>query len=314
MHFLFFRALVVSCILLVGGRLAAAGEGMEALYELSLDASRKITRSGTLGEPLSWVVVQNGTIVLERIAADELSYTYYNNRAGNEYFVYLHKWGGTHYVRVSNIVGYRFGLESNAPIITSPRSAVAIVNQPFRYEIQATGAATQFSATNLPAGLALDENGVISGTPTATGHHEVALTAAAGLDVGTAGLTLSVVSGVNDGGLTNRHTLVLDSRYMVTWNKNAASTNLSMVVKANGVVVLDRNVLGSTSDSYFQNFAGRVYSIHLESAIDGAYHRVSNVVSYQPARRGKYRCTAACRLGITHDVRHAHLTAFYPAL
>lgn len=282
MHFLFLRALVMSCILLVGVRLAAADVPMEELYEVSLDASRKITRSGVIGERLAWVVVQNGTIVLERNAENELSYTYYDNRVGNEYFVYLHKWGGTHYVRVSNIVGYRFGLESNAPIITSARSMVAIVNQPFRYQIEATGGANQFSAANLPAGLTLDEDGVISGTPTATGHHEVALTAAAGYDAGTAGLTLSVVSGINDGGFTDRHTLVLDSLHTVTWNENPASTHLNMVVKANGVVVLQRNVLGSTSDRYYMNTSGRVYSIHLESLINGAYRRVSNVVYYQP--------------------------------
>ena len=284
MRFPLFRVLLAIWLVSAACQLSASDALTTEAYQVTLDASRKIMRSGVLGEKLTWVIVQNGMIVLERNAANELSYTYYDNRIGNEYFVYLHKWGGTHYVRVSNIVGYRFGLESNAPLITSARSAVAIVNQPFRYEIQATGDVNQFTAANLPAGLVLDENGVISGIPTAVGNHEVVLTATAGLDVGTAGLTLSVASGVNDGGFTSRHTLVLDSTYEVTWNEDPANTDLTMIVKQNDVVVLGRNVLASTTDSYFYNTPGRVYTIHLESAINGVYRRVSNTVLYEPGK------------------------------
>lgn len=251
-------------------------------YQVWLDSDYKINRSGSLGDALTWVIMQDGELVLGRNAANELAYTYYNNQAGHEYFAYLEKWGGSHYVRASNIVGYRFGLVSDAPIVTSARAAVAALNVPFRYVIEATGNASQFTASNLPPGFTLDEQGVISGTPTQTGHRVVALTAASGQNVGTAGLALSVVTGVNDGGLTNRYTLVLDSSYQVTWNPNPAETDLTMVVKRDGATVLGRNVLGETHDGYYDNRAGSVYSIHFESVVGGSYQRVSNIVYYQP--------------------------------
>lgn len=282
MRFPLWRLLVTGFLFLVSFRLAAA-EGVRAdEYQVWLDADYKINRSGSLGDALTWVIVQDGEIVLGRNAANELAYTYFNNQTGHEYFAYLQKWGGSYYVRASNIVGYRFGLVSDAPIVTSARAAVALLNVPFRYVIEATGNASKFTAANLPPGLALDEQGVISGTPTQAGHRVVALTAASGQNVGTAGLALSVVSGVNDGGQTNRYTLVLDSSYKVTWNPNPAETNLTMVVKRDGAVVLGRNVLGETHDGYFDNRTGSVYSIHFESVVGAAYQRVSNIVYYQP--------------------------------
>lgn len=276
------RVLVTLFVFFFSFRWSAA-EGTRAdEYQVWLDANQKISRSGSLGESLTWVIVQNGEIVLERNAANELDYTYFNNLTGKEYLAYLHKWGGTHYVRVSNIVGYRFGLVSDAPIVTSQHSAVALINTPFRYVITATGNASQFTAANLPPGLTLNDQGVISGTPTQLGHHVVAISASSGQNVGTASLALSVVSGVNDGGLTNRYTLVPDSTYAVTWNPNPSETNLTMVVKRDGAVVLGRNVLGKSRDGYFNNLPGYVYSIHFETVVGVSYQRVSNIVYYQP--------------------------------
>lgn len=282
MHYLVSRVLLLGCVFL-GCFQWASGEGVRAdEYRVWLDADQNIHRSGSLGESLTWVIVQNGEIVLERNAANELAYTYYNNLTGREYFAYLQKWGGSHYVRVSNIVGYRFGLASDAPIVTSPRAAVALINTPFRYVIAATGDASRFTAANLPTGLSLDDQGIISGTPTQLGHSVVSITAASGQNLGTAALALTVVSGVNEGGLTNRYTLVLDSAYAVTWNPNLSETSLSLVVKRDGAIVLGRNVLGQSRDRYFNNLGGSVYSIHLESVINSSYARVSNIVYYQP--------------------------------
>lgn len=279
----------ISCLILsfcfaLASTASAASPGPRAEnYKLWLGPDQKINRSGVLNESLTWVIVQDGEIVLERLASNELSYTYYNNVSGHEYFAYLQQWGGNYYVRVSNIVGYRYGLVSDAPIITSQRVAVAVVNQPFRYVISATGEGNVFTASNLPPGLALDDQGVISGTPTRVDSSAITLTAANGQNVGTAGLTLNVVSGINDGGLTNRHTLVLESNYSVTWNEDPANTNLTLVIKSDGAQVLGRNVLGKSHDrGYFYNSSYSVYTLHLESFTASGYTRVSNIVAYQP--------------------------------
>jgi len=265
--------------LVVGSVSGHAAERPRAdAYQLWLGSDYKLNRSGNLGDSLTWVIMRDGEEVLGRLATNELSYTYYDNAAGSEYFAYLEQWGGQYYVRVSNIVGYRPGVTSDAPIVTSTRAAVAVLGQPFHYVITATGEDLRYTTSALPPGLSLDDQGVISGTPTALGQYTVTLGAASGANTGTAALALSVVSGRNEGGLTDRYTLVLDSSYKVTWNARSDATDLTMVVKRNGAVVLGRNVLGSTRDGYYYNFAGFNFSIHLESL--GA--RVSNIVYYSP--------------------------------
>ncbi|MBI2513889.1 MAG: immunoglobulin domain-containing protein [Opitutae bacterium] len=65
-----------------------------------------------------------------------------------------------------------------APVITSPLSANAVANAPFRYQIGTNQTLAQFGATGLPNGLSLNQTtGVIEGTPTQTGTFNVALTA-----------------------------------------------------------------------------------------------------------------------------------------
>src|SRR2546430_6114033 len=64
------------------------------------------------------------------------------------------------------------------PVITSAGTATGQVGVAFSYQITATNSPTSFSATGLPAGLALNATtGLITGTPTSAGASTVTLSA-----------------------------------------------------------------------------------------------------------------------------------------
>lgn len=71
------------------------------------------------------------------------------------------------------------------PEITSPLNVSAQLGQPFSYQISATNDPFEFSATNLPLGLAVNTTtGIIDGTP---------------LEMGSFGVTISATNGAGDG-------------------------------------------------------------------------------------------------------------------
>ncbi|MCK5790936.1 MAG: hypothetical protein KAH34_08840 [Ketobacter sp.] len=74
-------------------------------YTLNLGPDYQLTRSGNLGEPLTWVIVKDGNMALQRSADNELSFTYFSN-TGSYIEAYLHKAVGGYYQRVSNVVRY----------------------------------------------------------------------------------------------------------------------------------------------------------------------------------------------------------------
>jgi len=86
------------------------------------------------------------------------------------------------------------------PVITSPTTAQGGLEKTFNYQIQATYEPSQFGAAlvgsgGLPPGLSFSTStGLISGTPSATGTFNLALSATNPSGSGTAGLTLVVVT------------------------------------------------------------------------------------------------------------------------
>ena len=83
--------------------------------------------------------------------------------------------------------------DSTVPMIRSPLSATATVDQFYVYQIIATDSPTSYDATNLPLGLSRDPVlGFISGTPTEAGTSQVTLSATNANGTGTATLTLTV--------------------------------------------------------------------------------------------------------------------------
>jgi PKD repeat protein len=87
---------------------------------------------------------------------------------------------------------------ATAPIITSSTTAPATAGTPFvTYVIAATGLPTSFTATGLPAGLALNSvTGAITGTPTTAGTSVATISATNALGTGTATLTITVAAAV----------------------------------------------------------------------------------------------------------------------
>ena len=83
---------------------------------------------------------------------------------------------------------------SNAPAtITSALAAFGFVGQPFSFAVTAANSPTNFTATNLPPGLALTAtNGLISGVPTLAGEWQMPLTASNAVGVGASVLDITI--------------------------------------------------------------------------------------------------------------------------
>ena len=76
---------------------------------------------------------------------------------------------------------------------TGPATATGFVGQPFTYQISTSSPATSYSATGLPAGLAVaPTTGLISGTPTTAGISVITLSFSSGTNSGTASLSLTI--------------------------------------------------------------------------------------------------------------------------
>ncbi len=79
------------------------------------------------------------------------------------------------------------------PVIISPLSAAGTIGTVLSYTIAATGLPTGYSASPLPAGLAVNSGtGVISGSPTAAGATVVTIGATNGTGTGTASVAFTV--------------------------------------------------------------------------------------------------------------------------
>jgi len=82
----------------------------------------------------------------------------------------------------------------SVPVITSPASAVATNGRTFSYKITASGSPTSFAASNRPAWLgAPNAQGIMTGTPTATGSANLTLYASNSAGRGHAPLALNIV-------------------------------------------------------------------------------------------------------------------------
>lgn len=83
--------------------------GLSDQHQLTIDTNRQITRSGTLGESVTWVIEEGCNVVLKRYAGNELAYTHYRFDPNKPYRVWLDRFVDGYYQRVSNVVRYGQG-------------------------------------------------------------------------------------------------------------------------------------------------------------------------------------------------------------
>lgn len=106
----------------VGGELVQVSDaeyfspGLTDLYQLTIADNRQITRSGSFNEPLTWVIEEEGNIVLERNAANELTYTHNPFDPSKRYRVWLTRFENGYYQRVSNVIRYGRAAEEYLPL------------------------------------------------------------------------------------------------------------------------------------------------------------------------------------------------------
>jgi hypothetical protein len=87
-----------------------------------------------------------------------------------------------------------------APVITSPATAKATVDQLFVYQITAANGPTSYTATPVPQGITFDGvRGILGGTPTNAGTTQIQLTASNSFGTGMRTLTLTVQPTSNSG-------------------------------------------------------------------------------------------------------------------
>lgn len=77
----------------------------------------------------------------------------------------------------SRTLSIQIAAAGEAPTIISGTSASGTINIAFSHQVVASGNPTIFNATGLPPGLSIDNSGLISGTPTATGTTTAQITA-----------------------------------------------------------------------------------------------------------------------------------------
>jgi Bacterial Ig domain len=78
------------------------------------------------------------------------------------------------------------------PVITIPALLTAPVGKAYSYQVQASNSPTSYVSTGLPAGLTMDANGNITGTPTTSGVYPVSVTVTNPGGQATANFTISV--------------------------------------------------------------------------------------------------------------------------
>jgi hypothetical protein len=170
------------------------------------------------------------------------------------------------------------GWAADPPVITSALAAAGTSQVALTYQITATNAPTSFAATGLPAGLAINTTtGAISGTPTADGISNVAISATGAGGTGSATLVLTI-----------------HAKPVITSWKNLSvriSSPMSYQITANGATIASYSVTGSLPAGLSFNAATAVISG--TPTVSGVYN-----ITIGASNPAGYRTTATLGLAI----------------
>ncbi len=243
--------------------------GITDRFELTLGNDFELQRSGMLGDSVQWVIEKDGEIVLQRNAANELSYTYFNNTPGSSFRVWLQQFIGGEYRIVSNTVEYEVG--QNQFSLTVDQQFMLTRNGQL-------GDAVQW---------VIEQDGVIvlqrnaaseltytyfNNTPGSS--YRVWLQKFIG---GAYQVVSNVVS--YDVPASFPYTLSLGPGYQVN-RSGSLGDPVTWVIVKNGNVVLQRNASNELSYTYYSNTSGSTIQVYLQQFIGGYYQPVSNTVQY----------------------------------
>jgi hypothetical protein len=241
-------------------------------HKVTLGSNYLLTRSGTIGESISWVIEKDGEVVLTRGASTELSYTYSSNTAGSSFRIWLEDAIiGIGYVRISNILYYSI--------------------KPSTYNLFATiiGAGTVSSDSTNSCGFnCWRYTAGKSATLTATPDSNSTFSRWDGNGCTATGLTTATVTmntsttciAVFNDNTTPTHTITLNSADYQIYRNGSLGENLLWVVEKDGIIVQESNAANELSFIYSTNTAGSRFRVWLNKFNGTSYVRSSNVILY----------------------------------
>lgn len=238
-------------------------------FALSLSPGYKINRSGALGNAVTWVIEMDGNIVLQRYAANELSYTYYRNWAGTKFRVWLKKYINGQYRVVSNIVEYQPN-QSAFNLTLDQKYKLTRNGQPgdqVRWIVEQNGLIIE----NRDASNEMSYT-FVNSQPGA--HYQMWLQKS----VNGSYQTVSNVIAYDEPAAYDVD-LALGPDYELSRSGNLGD-DLTWVIIKNGTHALSRGAYNELSYTYFGNSTDSYIEAYLEQWGNGYYQRVSNVVRY----------------------------------
>jgi len=250
---------------------AATTPPVADLYTLNIENDYTLTRTGNLGDSVTWVIEKDGAIVLRRSAASEMTFRYWANTSGSNFRAWVER--GTANI-VSNTIEYTPG--------QTVRTHELKVAAGYGYEIQRGGVLGE------PLNWVIEKDGVVMLTRDAS--NELNYTYPDNTDgsyfrvwleqnVNGTDVVVSNVVYYVPGIPIYDFNLTLNKAYDVI-RTGALGDPLIWVIEKDGVIVLQRNASNELRYNYFGNTAGANIRVWLKQFINGQYVVVSNTIQY----------------------------------
>lgn len=241
-------------------------------YQLSVGTDDQLSRSGTIGEQLNWVIEEDGQLVIERGASAELSYTYPDNHTGSRYRAWLTQYVDGAYTRVSNYVEYEPDGNLVYELTTDPNYMVVRngnIGEAVLYHIEKDGSTLEYRS-------ATDNLHWIDYSPASSSQYSITLVA----DDASKTPLSNTASYTFD---TQPQTHVISFDGSVLTRDGNTTDAVTWVIEENGRIRAE--IVGSGSLTYTPGTfitTGNNYRFWLKQSIAGTYQRVSNLITYTP--------------------------------